>query len=152
MTYLRLAALIVVLLLLSLAGAWMYRMGGVHARADLAEYKAQAAKQLADAQAKARETEQRQAREIAAIAEQYERDKRAADDAQRKLVGDLRAGNVRLQKRWAGCVSDAAASAAELDAAARDREEGAAALVRAGAEADAVIRALQEILRKERQK
>ncbi|WP_052116153.1 hypothetical protein [Noviluteimonas dokdonensis] len=108
-------------------------------------------KAQADAQIAARQAEARKAQELAAIADKYEQDKRAADEAQRKLVADLRAGSVRLQERWAGCVSDVAATAAERDAAARDREESAARIVRAARDADDQIRALQEIVRKDRQ-
>lgn len=112
---------------------------------------AQYAKANVEAQIAARQAEQRHAREMAVIAEKYEQDKRAADEAQRKLVTDLRAGTVRLQDRWAGCVSDASRTAAERDAAARDREESAARIVRAARDADDQIRALQDVVRKDRE-
>lgn len=130
---------------LLLGGMWKYEVQ--RKELVIAKY----AKANFEAQVAARQAEQKKARELAAIAEQYERDKRAADEAQKKLVADLRAGSVRLQKRWAGCVSDVAATAAERDAAARDREESAGRIVRAARDADDQIRALQGIVRKERE-
>ena len=117
-----------------------------------AKWAAAAAEAEVKAQLEAREAERRKAAELAAIADKYEQDKRAADEAQRKLVADLRAGTVRLQNRWAGCVSDVAATAAELDATRRDREESAARIVRAARDADDQIRALQDVVRKDREK
>ena len=107
-------------------------------------------KATADAQIAARKAEAEKAQAIAAIADKYEQDKRDADEAQKRLVGDLRAGAVKLQNRWRGCVSDAAATAAERDAAADDRTESAGRIVRVAAEADATIRALQEIVKADR--
>lgn len=121
-----------------------------HQRLRTAHYATAYAKAQTKAVLEAREAEQRHANEIAAIADKYEQDKRAADEAQRKLVSDLRAGTVRLQKRWSGCVSGSASTAAELDAAARDREESAARAVRAARDADDQIRALQDVVRKDR--
>lgn len=102
------------------------------------------------AQIAAREAEHKHAQAVAAIAEQYEQDKRAADEAQRKLVSDLRSGTERLQKRWAGCAAEVGRTAAELDAAARDREESAGRIVRAARDADDQIRGLQDVIRQDR--
>lgn len=123
-----------------------------HDAGEVARYETRQAQALADATQAARKAEQQKAKELAAIADAYEKDKRDAEVAQRKLVDDLRAGNVRLQKRWAGCVSDVAASAAELDAAARDREESAARIVRAARDADDQIKGLQDVVRADREK
>ena len=107
-------------------------------------------KAQADAQVAARKAEAEKAQAIAAIADRYEQDKREADEAQKRLVADLRAGNVRLQDRWRGCVSGIAATAAERDAAAADREASAARIVRAARDADDQIRALQDIVKADR--
>jgi hypothetical protein len=104
----------------------------------------------ADAQIAARKAEAEKAQAIATIADKYEQDKRDADEAQKRLVADLRAGNVRLQNRWRGCVSDIAATAAERDAAAADRDASAARVVRAARDADDQIRALQAIVKADR--
>ena len=94
--------------------------------------------------------EAEKAQAIAAIADKYEQDKRESDEAQKRLVADLRAGAVKLQNRWRGCVSDVAATAAERDAAAADRDASAARVVRAARDADDQIRALQEIVKADR--
>ena len=107
-------------------------------------------KAQADAQIAARKAEAEKAQAIAAIADRYEQDKREADEAQKRLVADLRAGAVRLQDRWRGCVSDVAATAAERDAAAADREASATRVVRAARDADDQIRALQDIVKADR--
>lgn len=107
-------------------------------------------KAQADAQIAARKAEAEKAQAIATIADKYEQDKRDADEAQKRLVGDLRAGAVKLQDRWRGCVSDAAATAAERDAAAADRDASAARVVRAARDADDQIRALQAIVKADR--
>ena len=103
-----------------------------------------------DAQIQARKAEQEKAQAIAAIADQYEQDKANAQKAADRTIADLRAGNLRLQNRWRGCVPGTPASPGEPDAAAADREQGAADIVRAAAEADAQIRALQDIVKADR--
>ena len=119
-------------------------------RADAAEQRAADSEGRAAALTQARDAEHAKAEQIAAIANQYEQDKRDADEAQKHLVGDLRAGAVKLQDRWRGCVSDAAATAAERDAAAADRDASAARVVRAARDADDQIRALQAIVKADR--
>lgn len=136
------------LVLLLATGVQTLRLNYVEGRNErLAQALGQA---TADAQIAARKAEAEKAQAIATIAGKYEQDKREADEAQKRLVADLRAGNLRLQNRWRGCVSDVAATAAERDAATADREQGAADIVRAAAEADATIRALQEIVKADR--
>ena len=101
------------------------------------------------------DTERRKAEALTAIAEQYEQDKATNDRKQSDLVASLRAGNERLHQRWQAAIATGdlprtVASAAESDAAARDREESAARAVRAAADADAQIRGLQEVIRADR--
>lgn len=127
------------------AGCYVY--GGSNAKARAERTYAVAA---AKAEKSAREAEQRHQHEMTAIAEKAEKDKRDAEEANRRLVADLRAGNVRLQDRWSGCIAQAGRSAAELDAAARDREESAARIVQAARAADDQIRGLQEVIRSDR--
>jgi hypothetical protein len=103
-----------------------------------------------------REQERRHAEALAKIAEKYEQDKRDAERKQAGVVADLRAGNLRLRNHWQGCqaaarVSAAASAARESDAVARVREEAAGRIVRIGAEADAQVRGLQEVIRKDRE-
>lgn len=80
----------------------------------------------------------------------YERGKRDAETEQALVVAGLRAGTTRLQRQWAGCetqrLSDATASSALADAAARNREESAGRIVRAAAACDAQVTGLQSLV------
>lgn len=99
--------------------------------------------------------ERERAEAMAGIAEQYERDKANVEAAYERDVSDLRAGNLKLRQRWADtatdAVSQASRSAAELDAAAADREASAARIVRAARDADAQVRGLQAVVRADRE-
>jgi len=102
----------------------------------------------------ARAVEGRQAIAFDAISGQYEQDKEHAQADADRTIADLRAGNLRLRAAWrcpATRVPEAGASTGKPDASAADRDESAARVVRAAAEADAQIRALQAILTAERQ-
>lgn len=125
----------------------------LHEAADAVK-DAEANRKLAEATQAVMDSERRHAADLAAIAEAHEEDKRNAEAAYERDVADLRAGNVRLQNRWRGCVatSEAIASgAAEPDAAARDREESAARIVRAARDADDWIKRLQDVIRSDRE-
>jgi hypothetical protein len=153
--YLRETGVVVGLSALIAWSIFMYRMGGHGCRADTAEQVAAYAKQVEHATGVARRIEQEKAADIAAIAERYEQDKRDAKAVQDAVVAGLRSGNVKLRTRWQGCeatarVASAAASVAESAAAARDREESAARVVRAARDADDQIRRLQEVLKADR--
>jgi len=153
--YLREAVIATALIALVAWSIFMYRMGGHGCRADTAEQVAAYAKQVEHATGVARRIEQEKAADIAAIAERYEQDKRDAKAVQDAVVAGLRSGNVKLRTRWQGCeattrVSGAAASAAESDAAARNREESAGRAIRAARDADDQIRRLQEVVKADR--
>ncbi len=101
----------------------------------------------------ARVAEHAQAVRFGLAANQFEQDKTDAESHASKLAADLRAERVRLRPTWrcpAASVPGVAASAGQPDAAAADRAESAARVVRAAADADAQIRALQAILKSER--
>lgn len=125
--------------------------------AELAEKRmlVDALKAELDAKARVRELERELVAAQTAASEMYEKGKRDAEATGAAVVADLRAGNIQLQRRWAGCetmrVSDSAASTAELDAAARDREESAGRIVRAAAQCDSQVRSLQNLLTLERE-
>jgi hypothetical protein len=94
---------------------------------------------------------------LEAIAAQYEQDKANAQETAKQVVADLRAGNERLRNHWQGCVATGelaatAAAARESDAAEQLRNRGAADLVRLAARADAKERALQAVIRKDRER
>ena len=150
------AALLVVA---AIAGGVGYWQGGKHAKtaADLAmaEHLAADRKAESDRRNEVRHLEQILAAAQADVSNAYEKGKKDAEATGAAVAADLRAGNLRLQQRWAGCetqrLSDAAAVAGELDAAARDREESAGRIVRAAAQCDAQVRGLQELLILERE-
>ena len=101
-----------------------------------------------DALVETLETERAHAADLARIAATYEQDKIDAQAAADRVVSDLRAHNLRLQNRWAGCpaVPQATPTAGQPDAAADDRAESAGRIVRAAAECDATVRGLQAIV------
>lgn len=139
-----------------------YYLGGASARVDLAQYKAKimastakAADLATKASELARKAEQAKAAEIAAIGEKYEQDKQANDRKQADLVASLRSGAERLHQRWQAALatselSRTVASAAELDAAQRDREGSAVRIIAAADRCDAQVKGLQEVIRADR--
>lgn len=148
-------------ILLGLLGL-AYYLGGASERADFADYKtkvmastARAADLATKAERIARLTEQAHAIALSQVADQYEKDKQDAKAIADRLVADLRAGNVKLHQRWQAAqatakLSGAVASAAELDAEARDREGSAARIIAAADQCDAQVRGLQEVIRTDR--
>lgn len=139
-----------------------YWLGGQGARADFADYKTKMIAATAKVADKALETERRvragehaKAAELAAIAEKYEKDKVANEQKQDRLVADLHAGNVRLRQLWKASaatakLSNAVACASLADGDAKLREEAIGRVLRAGADADAQIRGLQEVIKADR--
>src|SRR5690606_1022023 len=124
------------------AGAWVgYQPGSAKAakaETTLAEYRQQAAEQIAAAEQMARQAEHRHAADMARIGDEHQEALRNAQAGYDRTVADLRAGNLRLQERWRGCqLPGATGASGEPDAASRDREESAARAVRAAAECDA---------------
>lgn len=148
-------------ILLGLLGL-AYYLGGASARVDLAQYKtkvmastAKAADLATKAERIARLTEQAHALALSQVADQYERDKQDAQAIADRLVADLRAGNVKLHQRWQAAqatakLSGAVASAAELDAAQREREGSAVRIIAAADRCDAQVKGLQEVIRADR--
>jgi hypothetical protein len=151
--------IVVALLVAAIAGVVGYWQGGKHAtmaaELAMAEHLAADRKAESDHKDKVRQLEQALAEAQAGVSEAYEKGKKDAEATSAAVIANLRAGNLRLQQRWAGCetqrLSDTAALAAELDATARDREESAGRIVRAAAECDAQVRGLQELLILERE-
>jgi hypothetical protein len=135
-------------LLLTATGVQTARLH--YAEGRLTHWVAEAAKQSAAAQMAARKAEQDKAQALAEVANQYEQDKAHAKAAADRTIADLRAGNLRLQDRWAGCVPGATPGAGQPDAAADDRAASAGRIVQAADDADAQIRGLQEALKADR--
>lgn len=139
-------------LLLFLAGCLLGREWRDRS-ADLAESRREVRQAHVETKAAeaARTVEHNQADRLAEIGAKHEEERAAAPAVADAVVADLRAGNLRLRREWAGCetklLSQAAAGAVERDALAQLREEAAGAAVRIGREADDQLRACQAVVR-----
>ena len=85
----------------------------------------------------------------------YEKGKRDAEQNSKRVVADLRTGNLVLRNHWTACqasldVPTTPAGPSEPDAGAADRAESAGRIVQAAAQCDAQVRGLQELLLLER--
>ena len=91
-----------------------------------------------------------------AVSAAYEKEKHDAEQNSKRVVADIRAGNLVLRNRWAACqtslgVSTAPPAPSEPDAGTGDREESAGRIVQAADQCDAQVKGLQELLILERQ-
>ena len=96
-----------------------------------------------------REMERRHAVEMAAIGERYEQDKAAAQSLELDVLNGLRTGTVRLRQAWTRCqqqLSQTSATPSKRDASPSDRATLAAAVIRAGRDADNQIKACQAMI------
>ena len=120
-----------------------------------AEGERAAAQGEAKAQGSARKAEQATGQTLATIGEKHEQDRQAAEAVPDAVVADLRAGNLRLRREWAGCetqrLSDAAAGARERDALAASRDALAGEVVRIGRDADDQLAACQAVVKADRE-
>lgn len=103
---------------------------------------------LATEQAAAKDAKTRAEAE-AANAENYLESLNNANDKADRLAGDVRAGDVRFRRLWAQCQTVPAAEGAAdgepaIDAGADDRAASSARIVRAAAQCDAQVKALQQ--------
>lgn len=154
-----LALVIAAILGLGGAGAAGYRKGIVDA-----ERAAQLAmdKHLVEDRASERAAEQEANRYKDALATAqnavsaaYEKGKADAEANAKRVVADLRAGNLVLRDRWASCQASSGLprptpDTSEPDARTADRDESAGRIVQAAAQCDAQVRGLQELLLLER--
>lgn len=115
-------------------------------------------KQLADEQASARAQEQASAQHLATVIQTYEEDKAHAKAQSDATIAALRAGTLRLRDEWTSCaatatsnVPEAASGRSSTSDAAQLRYEDASHLVLYADQADAEIRALQAIVKQDRQ-
>lgn len=156
------AAIWALLLVLALVALTLKSLALVDARSTLDRERGEWAKQtLAQANAviaseqKARAAEQAASNRQSEIANAYEEGKAAAQAAADRVAADLRAGNLRLQQRWASCaatasLSGATGAASAPDAGADDRAASAGRIVRAAAECDAQVKGLQALVKSDR--
>lgn len=131
-------------------GWYAERAGHAVTKATFVAEKATAAREFSQA---ARAAEQKEAEALNRIAQSYDQGKRDAEAEGKRVVADLRAGNLRLQRHWQGCqataerVSETLARTREPDAAEQSRRESAGRIVRAAAECDAQVAELQKALK-----
>lgn len=91
-----------------------------------------------------------------AVSAAYEKGKADAEANAKRIVADLRAGNLVLRERWTSCQASSglprpATDTSESDAGTADRDESAGRIVQAAAQCDAQVKGLQNLLRLERQ-
>lgn len=91
-----------------------------------------------------------------AVGAAYEKGKRDAETTAKRVVADLRTGNLLLRDRWTACKTSAGlpetpTSSSEPDAGTSDRADSAGRIIQAAASCDAQVKGLQEILRLERE-
>lgn len=134
-----------------------YAAGEAAMRVKYEALVAQYAAASAKAEAEAREQEQASATRMASIEAQHAQEMQHAKQDADAVIAGLHAGNLRLREQWRGCeaaagVPSTSASSGQPDAAADDRAASAAAIVRAADEADATIRALQAIVKADRER
>ena len=153
-------------ILLALLAAWIasgfyihhkaWDAGAASVQTKLDALNVQLAQERERASEDARAKEQAQAKQLAAIDAQHVREMKDAQANFDRTLAEQRAGTLQLRQRWLACTSASAnvpttpASASSANAAADDRAASAARIVRAAAEADATIRALQAIVRSDR--
>ena len=154
-----LALIIAAILGLGGAGAAGYCKGTIDAEraAQIAMDKHLSEDREAETKAKdkAREDRDKLADAQNAVSAAYEKGKRDAEQTSKRVVADLRAGNLVLRNRWTACkasdgVPSTAADPSEPDAGTHDREESAGRIVQAADQCDAQVKGLQELLRLER--
>lgn len=135
---------------IAFAALGLYMLGRSHGaegpKAELAAYKAEIQKAVAERLAQNALKEAADKKEFERIAAQYEQDKINAQAKADAVIAGLRAGTLRLRKHWDGCraASQAAGNSSGIDEDARLREADAGANVRDAAEADSWIKALQQ--------
>ena len=103
----------------------------------------------------ARAMEQRHSADMARIGTEHQEELTNAKRDAKRLLDDLRLGNVKLQDRWRGCVAasgvlQAPGSTGQSDAAADDRSASASRIVFAAAQCDAQVSGLQSIINADR--
>ena len=129
-----------------------YDVAAAEGDARLSGVLAQIEAERRQSEREARDTEQAEREQQAAIGQAYEQGKADAQVAADRTITDLRAGTVRLRDHWQGCENAKArvpatpATGSEPDDGAELRRQGAGALVLVGEQADAQIRALQAAL------
>lgn len=145
-------ALLLVLLLVAIAAALLYRGNALDAQARdaTAQQRVTTLQSQLDSERSARDTEHTQAKEMAQIGEEHENDREASASIPAAVVADLRAGNLQLRDDLATChtarLSQAVSGAVERDASAQLRPEIAGAALQIVTEAEDHVRSCQLVI------
>lgn len=145
--------LLVLLLLVAIAAALLYRGQaiGAHADAETARSLSEGLQAQLEDEKGARAIEQADARAMARIGTQHEEDRQDAQALPARVVADIDSGVLRLRRQWAACetarLSTAAAATVERDALAELRRKDQGDLVRVGRDANDQVRACQGTVR-----
>lgn len=145
-------ALLLVVAVLAAALGWSLWRAETHKGAAVAAAQSAREAQAAVASMKTTlETERSRTQDMADIGERHEQDREEAATVPAAVADDLRAGNLRLRREWAGCetarLSDSAAATLERDALAASREQLAGNIIYIGRQCDDQVRALQSVIR-----
>ena len=155
-----LATILAAVLLAGGAGVAGYGKGKTDAErvAKIAMDKHLAADREEEAKAKEKARADRDALTTAqnAVSAAYEKGKADAEANAKRIVADLRAGNLVLRDRWTSCQASSGlprptTDTSEPDAGTADRDESAGRIVQAAAQCDAQVKGLQNLLLLERQ-
>lgn len=148
--YIAAGAMLVLVATAGISYRYGYKYSSAAADVAMAAHLAADRKAEADHREALRTAEQNLATAQEAVSEAYEKGKRDAESIGEGVVADLRAGNLRLQKRWSSCEANRVPSSptapSEPDAAGRDREESAGRIIRAAAQCDTQVRELQALI------
>lgn len=134
------------------AYSWADGLGYARGIAELHRYQGEVKAERTKAEREARDREAQHRQELADIDARHQQELRNAQATAGRVVADLRAGNLRLRREWAGCetaarVSEATAGTSSAYAAAELRAAAAGRIVRIGAECDARVRGLQQVIK-----
>ncbi|WP_099594724.1 lysis system i-spanin subunit Rz [Stenotrophomonas maltophilia] len=145
-------ALLLVLLLVAIAAALLYRGNALDAQARdaTAQQRVTTLESQLEDERSARGIEHTQAKAMAQIGDEHENDREASASVPAAVVADVRTGDLRLRNDLATChtarLSQAVSGAVERDASAQLRAEVAGDLVRIGRDADNHVRACQRVI------
>lgn len=142
-------ALLLVLLLIAVAAALLYRGNALDAQARdaTAQQRVTKLESQLENERSARDTEHTQAKAMAQIGDENEKDREASASIPAAVVGDLLAGNLQLRDDLATChtarLSQAVSGAVERDASAQLRPEVAGVALQIVTEAEDHVHSCQ---------
>lgn len=145
-------ALLLVLLLVAIAAALLYRGNALDAQASdaKAQQHVTSLQSQLESERSARDTEHTQAKAMAQIGDEHETERETSASIPAAVVAGVHSGDLRLRKDLATChtarLSQAVTGAIERDASAQLRAEVAGDLVRVGRDANKHVHACQRVI------